>query len=326
MPRIWSHIAAFLTIGLWGVTFVSTKSLLSYGFKPINIFEIRFLIAYLCMWGLCIGKFGLFRARPGKRTTRIWCDSIGDELGMAFCGFTGGSLYFVTENNALGITSASIVSFIVCTAPLLTMLLTLFCKRFLTNCNFVSALEEVKVKPSLIVGTFLAIGGMAMVIFDGADCLSFNGFGGILAFAAALSWAIYSLKIGSLTLKYGSIMTTRKVFFYGILTGLPFLDYSAIPSMSMFTGPAIFHLLFLSVIASFACFAVWNAVMHSLGNVTATNYVYFNPVFTLISAMIFLGERLSPAAAVGCAAILLGVVMSGMPKIPLFQRSFMKRN
>lgn len=63
--------------------------------------------------------------------------------------------------------------------------------------------------------------------------------------------------------------------------------------------------------ASLLCFIVWNLVIDKLGNITSTNYVYLNPVFTLITAAIFLGERMSPVAAVGSAAILLGVIWAG---------------
>ena len=51
--------------------------------------------------------------------------------------------------------------------------------------------------------------------------------------------------------------------------------------------------------------------MDRLGNVTSTNYVYLNPIFTLLSAMAFLGERLTLAGAIGSAAILVGVVWAG---------------
>ncbi len=68
----------------------------------------------------------------------------------------------------------------------------------------------------------------------------------------------------------------------------------------------LYHLL-----ASLACFIVWNYVMARLGNVTSTNYVYLNPVFTLFFAMIFLGEKMTPLSALGSTAILLGVILAG---------------
>ena len=49
-----------------------------------------------------------------------------------------------------------------------------------------------------------------------------------------------------------------------------------------------------------------------IGNVTATNYVYLNPVFTLIGAIIFLGESMSVTSGTGSALILGGVILSGL--------------
>ena len=46
-----------------------------------------------------------------------------DELKVAACGLTGGTLYFWTENTALSLTLVSNVAFIVNITPLLTTLL-----------------------------------------------------------------------------------------------------------------------------------------------------------------------------------------------------------
>lgn len=54
--------------------------------------------------------------------------------------------------------------------------------------------------------------------------------------------------------------------------------------------------------------------MAGLGNVTSTNYVYLNPLFTLVSAILLLGESLTLQSAAGCAAILAGVVLGGMKR------------
>lgn len=71
------------------------------------------------------------------------------------------------------------------------------------------------------------------------------------------------------------------------------------------------NLLFLGLVASLLCFLAWNLVIDKLGNITSTNYVYLNPVFTLISATLLLGERMTLPAAVGSAAILAGVIWAG---------------
>ena len=163
----------------------------------------------------------------------------------------------------------------------------------------------------LALGTALALGGMALMLFDGQR-VQVSLRGDLLALGAALCWALYSLFMGRMTEEYGAVFATRKVFFYGLLTILPFLLGRDFAPLDLFRQPVVWgNLLFLGLCASLACFVVWNLVMARLGNITSTNYVYLNPVFTLISAMIILGERLTPAGAIGSALILLGVILAG---------------
>ena len=119
--------------------------------------------------------------------------------------------------------------------------------------------------------------------------------------------------MGQMTRDYGTVTATRKVFFYGLLTILPFLGgYQDSFSPEILGQPLVWtNLLFLGLVASLVCFLLWNLVMDKLGNVTSTNYVYLNPIFTLLSAMALLGERMTLWAGIGCAAILLGVVWAG---------------
>jgi drug/metabolite transporter (DMT)-like permease len=153
------------------------------------------------------------------------------------------------------------------------------------------------------------------VVFDGSQ-LHVSVKGDLLAIGAALCWGVYSIFMGQMTREYGTVTTTRKVFFYGLLTILPFIG--SVPesfSPAVLSQPVVWsNLLFLGLIASLLCFIAWNYIMEKLGNVTSTNYVYLNPVFTLLTAMAFLGERMSPLAAVGCVAILAGVIWAGTKK------------
>ena len=172
-------------------------------------------------------------------------------------------------------------------------------------------LEKIRLSPTFILGTLLALTGMALVVFDGSH-FEFSLRGDLLAIGAALCWATYSLFMGQMTEEYGPMLATRKVFFYGLLTIIPFLLGQDGFDPALLLQPKVgLNLLFLGLVASLACFVVWNLVMARLGNVTCTNYVYLNPVFTLITAMVFLGERMTPLAAIGSAAILIGVILAG---------------
>lgn len=295
------HLLALAVVAVWGVTFVCTKVLIGAGMHPVAIFFIRFVLAYAGIW------LYIWLSRQNGKLWFGW----KEELVFLILGVSGGSFYFLTENLALAYTQATNVAFLVCSAPLFTAIFTLVYKRYGKG-RFVDGLEPIKLGWPLVGGTLLALTGMALVVFDGAS-LHLSASGDLLAIAAALCWAAYSLFMGQMTREYGTITTTRKVFFYGLLTILPFLGgyrESFSPAILGQT-PVWANLLFLGLVASLVCFILWNLVMDKLGNVSSTNYVYLNPVFTLLTAMAFLGERMTLLAGIGCSAILAGVIWAG---------------
>lgn len=309
--KFFFHLLALAVVAVWGVTFVCTKVLIAAGLRPAEIFALRFALAYLGIWGLSLAQGG----RPRLRS-RNW----QDEAMFVFLGVTGGSFYFLTENTALAYTQASNTSFLVCSAPLLTALLILLYRR-LRQDRFAAAMEDIRPGFPLVGGTLLAFGGMALMLFDGAR-VQVSLRGDLFALGAALCWAFYSLFMGKMTDEYGAVFATRKVFFYGLLTILPFLqgrDPASLRTVLLQPQVAL-NLLFLGLVASLACFVAWNLVMSKLGNITATNYVYLNPVFTLVSAMILLGERLTWAGAAGSALILAGIILAGQKTDAIFCR------
>ena len=303
-PALRYHLLALATVAIWGVTFVSTKVLIGAGMQPAAIFVCRFVLAY---FGLCIYMI------VAKKPFHLW-NGWKDELVFLILGITGGSFYFLTENTALAYTQASNVAFLVCSAPLFTAIFTLLYSR-LGKSRYARGLEKIQLGWPLVGGTVLALAGMALMIFEG-EKVQLSATGDLLAIGAALCWAVYSLFMGQLTREYGTLTATRKVFFYGLLTILPFLGGCGDSFSADILGQTAVwgNLLFLGLIASLVCFLVWNLVIDKLGNVTSTNYVYLNPIFTLLTAMALLGERMSPLAALGSVAILAGVVWAGKQK------------
>lgn len=281
------HLIAILVVGVWGMTFISTKILIGSGLSPQEIFLLRFLIAYVGIWLIAPRKW--------------FADRWNDEFLLFAGGVTGGSFYFLTENTALGITLATNVSFIVCTAPLLTILLSLM------------IYPQDRATMHLMIGSLLALSGVAMVVYNGSFVLKLSPWGDFLTLLAALSWAFYSLIIKKLTQHYAIAFITRKVFFYGLLTILPIFQLHPwqFPLEHLLQPQVLFNLAFLGVLASLICYAVWNVVLVHLGTVRASNYIYLNPVFTSIGSAFFLGEQLSWVAALGAIFILTGVFWAG---------------
>ena len=285
--NLFYHLVAFLTVAIWGTTFVSTKVLMLNGLSPAQIFTMRFSIAYVLMLA--------FNHR------RIFADSWMDEAKMMLLGITGGSLYFFSENEAMNFTTTTNTSLIVCSCPLFATLLVRLVYRDSARINLIQ-----------ILGSLLAFMGMIIVVLNGRFVLHLSPVGDALAFTACMCWAIYSLMMKSVTGKYSAAFITRKVFFYGVLTILPYyLIIPGFPSCGVFAKPQVIgNLLFLGCLASMICFLTWNWCLSKLGTVKVTNWVYFNPITTMIFASWVLGEKITIYFLIGAVCILTGMYMA----------------
>ena len=286
-PGITVYVTAFLIVVIWGCTFVQTKLLINAGLRPDEIFLFRFMLAYL-----------LILPFAGKR---LWLGNRRDELMAVALGLTGGSLYFITENYALAYGYCSNVSLIVCLTPLITALVV---GRFYPG-------ERMDRKG--VLASLLAFAGMALVVFNGNFILKLSPLGDILALAACLCWALYTLIIKRLQDKYSNMLITRKVFGYGLLTILPLLCVNGLNVRLLADGGAMVwgNILFLGCVASMLCFLGWNWCLGKIGSVSATNLLYLNPVVAITTSALVLGERVTWVAIIGALLILSGLYMLG---------------
>lgn len=291
--RVLYHAVAFLVVAIWGSTFVFTKLLLLGGFSPAQIFTLRFIIAYAMLLVFCLW-----------RGIRWLCDSWKDELLMLGLGISGGSLYFLAENEAMNHTTTTNTSLIVCLCPLFaSLLIGLFYKSQRLN-------------RTQIIGTIIAATGLVVVVMNGHFVLHLSPLGDTLAFIACLCWAVYSLLMIPANAKYDTIFVTRKVFFYGLLSMIPyFIFFPGLNVHKLFEQPALlWNLLFLGCVASTFCFLTWNWVMKKLGAIIVTNYVYFNPVTTILFAWLLLSEPITGYFIFGTVLILVGMYLSDKHK------------
>lgn len=280
------HVGAILTVIGWGVSFVFTKVLLEGGLHPIEIYIYRFTIAYIALLLLSKGK--------------IRSSSLSHEFLFMLCGLVGGSIYFISENVALEYTLVSNVSLITSLSPLITVFLLAFIYK--------------SEKPSreMLLGSGVAFLGVALVIFNSSFNMSINPLGDMLSLLAALCWAIYSVLLKRVNALYSALFITRKTFFYGVITAIPFLLIEPrITSPSVLLQPVMLcDILFLALFCSMFAYLIWALAVGKLGAVTTNNYIYFQPIVTLVFSALILGEKISIVGVTGCAMIILGVRMA----------------
>ena len=280
------HLAALLTIVIWGTTFISTKVLL-VDFQPVEILFIRFMMGFLALLAVCPRRLqGVTRRQEGL---------------FALAGLCGVCLYYLLENIALTYTMASNVGVIISVSPCFTALLTHFLMR-----------GEERLRPTFFAGFAVAMAGICLISFNGS-ALELDLRGDLLALLAAFVWACYALLSRKIsTLGHPTVLTTRRTFFYGLAFMLPALMVSGVRlELTRLTAPVnLGNLLFLGLGASALCFVTWNFAVKALGAVKTSVYIYLVPVITVAASVLILREPFTWMTGAGTVLTLIGLLLS----------------
>ena len=283
---IHGHIAALLTILIWGTTFISTKVLL-ISFEPVEILFIRFMIGYFALWCVCPRRL---KVRMRKQ-----------EWYFAAAGLCGVTLYYLFENIALTYTLASNVGVIISIAPFFTVIF---------SCLF---LHDRRPNIRFFAGFLIALAGIFLISFGGEKNLQLNPVGDLLAVIAAMIWAAFSTITKKISgFGYNTIQTTRRTFFYGLIFMVPALllmDFHM--ELQQFASlKNVLNLLFLGFGASALCFVTWNLAVKILGSVKTSVYIYMVPVITAVTSALILHEKLTRTIISGIVLTLIGLFLS----------------
>ena len=280
----WFHVLAIVVILAWGVSFPFTKILLNAGITPTEIFVYRSAMAYV---GLLI--FSRFKIK-------VW--GWKDELLAVLCGLTGGAMYFILQNEALKLTLLSDVVVVVAINPLLTTILAAI------------FLKEEHFSFKILLGSALAFAGVAVVTFQNGFEWGDGLMGNVLAFLAALSWAVYSVLLKRMQGRFSTLDITRKVMIYGMMCAIPLMFFEPMSPFSTILRPDLLsNLLFLALVCSMAAFFLWNVVIKKIGTIKASNYLYLDPVVSIVAGVILIQGPVGLVAMLGCALVLLGVII-----------------
>ncbi len=309
-----SWVIAAIAILVWGMTFVNTRVLLE-DFSALEILVGRFALAWVALW-VWEWRRAAVAGRPSYR--RGW----SNEGLFAAMGFFGVVFYQFLENCAIYYTNASNVAIFMSFGPIVTAVLA----RLFTKDRSLSA--------SLLIGSPIAIVGVALVSMNGVFDLHLRPLGDVMALGAMVSWGFYSILIGKANEKgFPPEFVIRKAFGWSLLMMLPLCawgvtdsGYCALDGSFSVTldwhanverlsnGLNWLNLGFLGFLASAACFAMWNLTCREIGVVRASVGLYLIPLVGVVFAVAILGEHLTPMSSFGSVVILIGVVLANWRK------------
>ena len=279
------HIAAFVTILVWGFGFVSVVVLLR-SFTPAEILFFRFGLAMIAL-------YIIYPKRMAKTTWR-------QELLFLAAGVSGVTMYFLLQDFALLHTAASNVSVIVAVSPVFTILLSWW------------LLKSGRPKGTFFLGALLALGGIGLISF-GSSQLEVHPLGDFLAVLGALSWAIYCVVLKKISeLGHHTIQVTRRVFFYGLIFLIPVILASdfRLGLYRFLEWQNIGGIIYLGIASSALCFVFWNFSLKRLGPVKTSVYAYLIPLVAVGASIALLDEVITWSSGAGIALVLVGVLLS----------------
>ena len=286
------HLLALMCVLIWGVSFINTKVLLERELSSVEIIIYRFVITYIGL--LALSRF------------RVRFFGWKDEALMALGGLTGGAIYFIAQNVALELTLVSDVAVLIAVNPLLTILLAAI------------ILRDERFTRLKFLGSLVAFAGVGLLTFHDGFVWGNGVIGDLLALLAAFSWAVYSILLKRLNNKYTSLEISRKTFFYGLLTAIPFvLREGTFSPVGVLKDPVvIFNLVFLAVMCGMVAFIFWGMVTKHIGAIQANNYLYLDPVVSMVAAYLYYGETVGAVGLAGCVLILSGIIIVQRQQLP----------
>lgn len=163
------------------------------------------------------------------------------------------------------------------------------------------------------LGIFAALLGIVVMVTQ-ADLqilLSYElNVGDMLMLAAILGWTFYATLLHRLPDELGHTTSLFLICLTGALSLVPFYAYETATLRTVpFTATAIAVILVLAVLVSVMSVLFWNLAIRSVGPNRATIFLNLIPVFGVVLAIVFLGERLFTYHVIGGAFVVLGVVL-----------------
>jgi drug/metabolite transporter (DMT)-like permease len=216
-------------------------------------------------------------------------------LGLAACE---PCLYFLFEALALQHTSAAQAGMVTALLPLLVAV-----GAFIFLSERISHLTLAGFLLALIGAVWLSLAGSAD---EHASNPLLGNFYELLAMLCAMG---YTLLLKHLSARYSPFLLTAMVAFVGSIFFLPLAWLSAPPPTSV-SPMGLAAVAYLGIVVTVGAYGLYNFGVSRLPASQASGFTNLIPVFTLLFAILLLGERLNSQQILAAAVVFSGVLLS----------------
>ncbi len=164
------------------------------------------------------------------------------------------------------------------------------------------------------LGAALSLGGVLVLIAAGSLerllQLDFN-LGDIIVFIAYISWGFYAVLIRKLPREMDSMVVVTLLLGFGIpMLLIPYLVESTYFTAMSFNMQNFWTIAYLGIFSGAISMVAWNYGIKTLGPIRASQFLHLIPAFTVVLAILLLGETLQGYHFAGIILIAVGIFLA----------------
>ncbi|MFC3851397.1 DMT family transporter [Salinispirillum marinum] len=180
------------------------------------------------------------------------------------------------------------------------------------------ALFGERVSTQQVLGILLSLVGVVVIVTEGhplaLQVLLQGGTGNLWILAAVIAWALYSVLLRKRPAELNGTVFFALTAVVGWIVLSPFFFYEHFVQerIMVFNTTALISVGYVGFFASVLAFLFWNRGIQMLGANRASNSIHLIPVWGLVLASIFLGERLVGFHWLGMGLIIAGILLASV--------------
>ncbi len=274
-------IFVFISAFMYATLPILTKYAYKYGLEPSSAIFFRYLFAFIILF-----VYLKFYKKEPVINKSFWV------FGQGIFLITASATYFF----ALQYLAASIASIIFFSHPVLVALLAIL-------------VYKEKLNSKLAAGLLLALLGIIFVsgVFSGSVTIA--PFGLFLGMMGSICYALFAL-LGQFNVSRSSPISLTATFALVGIIMIPLLFFRDLDFLTALTLKQALICLTMALINTVLSISFYLRGMQKIGASRAALISSLEPVLTVILAMLFLGEALSPLEAAGATLVLISLYLA----------------
>ena len=235
---------------------------------------------------------------PAPITRRDW-------IAIAALGVVGHFFYQYFFIGGLALTSVANSSLLLAATPVLIAILS-------------ALLGFDRIAPLHWLGFAMSLSGIYIIVAftgQGFSLGSTSLRGDLMMFGGVTCWAIYTLGSRPLMERHSPVGITGLSMAVGTLLYVPVMWPNVMAADWTALSPRTWvALVYSALFALCVAYTIWYIAVRDIGSARTSVYSNLVPIVAMLTAVVFLGEKLTAARLLGAASVLVGVALTRVGK------------